>query len=176
MHLQSAQLLRPRLRKPDHHGTARVGFDELLGHPQPFCGPLDLNPDKPVRGYTKLCEPGGVRLLRGRDEVDGASFLGQERWYCWPQQAPFADGGLREQQFGKTAGWPATARKLGIKDLKAAADNARIHLAQFCPTPYGLRHVRWQGSGELFRSNDCRWAWRRLGAFLPQGEGRHGGL
>lgn len=146
LHLESANLLRPRLRQPGEDGTRRIGLDHLLGDPQAVGGRCSFYPDHLVGRKSQLAEPTDVRFLRGRYQVQASSLSGQ-RWNGRPEQAPLANGRLCREELRQTAGRPTPSRQLRIERGKAGGHRDRMGSAQLRASPDRLRHMRWQGVG-----------------------------
>lgn len=146
LHLESANLLRPRLRQPGEDGTRRIGLDDLLGCPQAVGGGCSFYPDHLVGRKAQLAESADVRLLGGPNQVQASSLSGQRR-NGRPEQAPLANGRLCREELRQTAGRPTSSRQLGVERGKAGGHRDRMGAAQLRASPDRLRHMRWQGLG-----------------------------
>jgi len=146
LHLQSSNLLGPRLGQPGEDGAGRIGFDDLLGSPEAIGRGCRLYPDQLVNAQSQLGQPAHMRLLGRRHQVQ-APPLACERWDGRPEQAPLADRCLRRQELRQAAPGPAATRKLGIERGKARGDCGSGLPSEVRAAPKGLCHMRWQGPG-----------------------------
>jgi len=98
-HLQPTNLLLPSLGEPGDDGARRIGFDELFGDPETFCGQLGLNPDQLPLVEAAVQQPGKMRSARRADN-DDLTARGDDLPQCRAQQTPLKDVGLGGEDFG----------------------------------------------------------------------------
>ncbi|MNE65391.1 hypothetical protein D3C80_1608670 [compost metagenome] len=141
MHLQPPDLLGPGLGKPGQHRAGGVGLDELLRDPQAVRRPFRVDPDQLLRRKPQLGQAHGVGRLRWRDQIDAAVLVGEKGRQRGPQQPPFAQSGLGQQQLAQSLGGPAAARQRRVQHVEAGGQRAPCRAGDFGAAPQGLRHM-----------------------------------
>ncbi len=141
MDLQAAKLFGAGLWQPGQDSsTPWIGLDQLFGGPQALGGSVSSNPDQALLRNTQLGQAGGMGTLGWTHQQDLAA-TGHQRGQCGGEQPPFAQGGLRLQQFGQCIAGPATAWQFGVQHAKTTGHHGLAGLAKVGAAPDRLGDV-----------------------------------
>ncbi|KGH28285.1 hypothetical protein P353_16070 [Comamonas testosteroni] len=144
VNLQTANLVLPCLRKPSNHSTVWLRFNELLCGPQPFSRPLGINPDKLLWGKAELSKAHCEWSLRRSNQIDPTTLVRQQLRQGWPEQPPFTQRGLGQQQLAQAMSWPTPTGQRGIELRKTSRESSPGRACYLCAAPNRLRKVRRQ--------------------------------